>query len=516
VRKVMGCLLVGSMFAAACSGLDRADVERESSVASPTETELSAPSVPVDPPANSSIETEPSAPEPPTTEQPEFESERLEPVPSETVGADNAGDSLYPLMGNGGYDVVNYLLELDVDVESNELEATATITATTTQDLSQFNFDLHSLEVASVLVNGELAEFERDGDELVVTSPVTLVSNTDFTVVVAYSGTPQGVSDPGVPFAILGWQNDEGTVYVVSEPSGAMSWYPSNNHPSDKATFEFVITHDAELTAVANGVQQRIESDGGTSTTTWLMDDPMTTYLAAIYVGDFELRESVTDDGLRLRNYFPPAFADDLEQDFELTADVIDFYEDLFGADYPFDEYGSIVLPFNIGFALENQTISVHGLDTTDEGIIAHEILHQWAGNSVTVADWQDIWMLEGFATYLSYMYFEDRGLNADVDPRGMYAVLEEADAGGPAEVSIEDLFGVSVYFRGGLALHALRIEIGEDDFVEILRTYYERNSGEAVSTAEFQQVVADVSGEGAVDVLNDWLFGTDLPPFPT
>jgi aminopeptidase N len=428
---------------------------------------------------------------------------------------DGVGDSLYPQMGNGGYDVGNYDLALDVDVAKNQLDAVAVISATTTQELVTFNFDLHGLDVTSVLVDDVDATYERDEDELVITPAEPVAADVDFVVEIRYAGVPEPIEDPAVSFDTVGWQNREDVVYVASEPSGAKSWFPSNNHPSDKATFTFEITTDSALTAVANGVQTSIVNNGDSSTTTWVMDDPMTTYLAAIYVGEFELRESTTASGLRIRNYFPPALADDLEAEFELTGDVIAFYEELFGAPYPFDEYGSIVLPFDTGFALENQSISVHGLTSTDADTIAHEILHQWAGDSVTVAQWQDIWMLEGFATYLSYLYFEDRGLESQFAPETMYGILETEPTTGPADVPIDELFGLSVYFRGGMALHALRTEVGDEAFRTILRTYYERNAGERVSTAEFQAIVKEISGSEAVRVLDEWLFGDDLPPFP-
>lgn len=453
-------------------------------------------------------------------------SRRLEPVepepestpPTESTTDDLAGvgDSLYPEMGNGGYDVEHYSLALDVDVADNEIDATATIDAVSTRELGVFHLDLQGLEITEVTVDGAVAAgVERDGHEVVVTPSQAIGPNAPFTVEVEYLGTPEPIRDPAIPFDTVGWQQRDGTIYVASEPSGAMSWFPSNNHPTDKATFDIAITTDAELTVVANGVLDGTEDVGnGQSTTTWRMDDPMTTYLAAVYIGDFELRESMTDEGVRIRNYFPPELADDLTDDFALTADVLDYYEELFAADYPFVEYGSIVLPFGVGFALENQTISVHGLDATDPYTIAHEILHQWSGNSVTVGDWQDIWMLEGFATYLAYMYFEDRGLSTDIDPQGMYAALR-AGSTGPADVPIDDLFGLSVYFRGGMTLHALRVEVGDDVFGEILAMYYERFAGGDVTTEEFLTFVGEVAGPDAVAVLDEWLYGDELPPYP-
>ena len=449
------------------------------------------------------------------TEEPSEVPETTDPAEPSNVGSAGVGDSLYPDMGNGGYDVAHYSLDLDVDVGDNAIDGVATIEATSTQRLEAFHLDLQGLEVTAITVDGSAADFRRDGQEVVVTPADPIRANAPFTVDVRYVGTPEPIDDPAVPFDTTGWHRRDDTVYVVSEPGGAVSWFPSNNHPTDKATFEIAITTDSDLTVVSNGVLDSIEDAGSDeSTTTWRMDDPMATYLATVYVGDFERRETVSDDGLLIRNYFPPALADDLEADFDLTADVIEFYEGLLRADYPFDEYGSIVLPFELGFALENQTIAVHGLDGTDPYTIAHEILHQWVGNSVTVSQWQDIWLLEGFATYLASMYFEDRGLASDIEPRGMYAALRDGSIG-PAEVPIDELFGTSVYFRGGMALYALRVEVGDDVFAEILAEYYDRFAGGDVTTDDFLGVVDEIAGSDAVSVLDDWLYGDELPAFP-
>ena len=499
------CWLLAATVLAGCAGSSGVQVEDSFRVEDSVEVEDS---VQVDEP----VASVPSSTPPPTGAP----AEPVEPAEPAEVGAEGVGDSLYPDLGNGGYDVEHYDLVLDVDVETNEIDATVTIDAVATQTLARLNLDLEGLEVTDVRVDGEAATVERVDHELVITPPVSIDAGAAFTVIVDYFGSPQPIVDPAIPFDTIGWQQRDDTIYVASEPSGAMSWFPNNNHPADKATFEFSVTTDSELTVVANGQLDDVaDAGGGRATTTWRMDDPMTSYLAAVYIGDFELRESTTDDGLRIRNYFPPVFADELDDDFELTADVVAFYEELFGADYPFAEYGSIVMPFDLGFALENQTISIHGLDATDPYTIAHEILHQWSGNSVTVAAWQDIWMLEGFATYLAYMYFEDRGLPSDIEPQGMYDALRDGTSG-PAEVPIEELFGLSVYFRGGMTLHALRVEVGDDVFGEILTEYYARFAGGDVTTAEFVDLVDDIAGADAVAVLDDWLYGDELPPFPT
>lgn len=215
-----------------------------------------------------------------------------------------------------------------------------------------------------------------------------------------------------------------------------MSWFPGNNHPTDKATFAFRITVPAGITAAATGVLVGEVTDNGRTTATWRMDDPMTTYLAAVYVGDFERRERVQADGLLIRDYVPPDIGPTLADALAVAPDAIRYYETIFGP-YPFDAYGTIVLPFPTGYALENQTLSVHGLYSLDPYVIAHEVVHQWIGNSVTVADWSDIWMLEGFAVYIPLMYLaEAQDFDLDAAVAELHEELRRMDATPPKGIS--------------------------------------------------------------------------------
>ena len=202
--------------------------------------------------------------------------------------AAGVGDSLYPQLGNAGYDVLHYSIELDVDPAANTISSLTTITALATEDLAAFNLDLSGLEVHDVTVDGEAAAFSRSGTELTVRPSRAPAVGEEFSVSVGYSGSPEPIDDPGVPFSALGWHWRDGVIYTLSEPSGAMTWFPSNNHPSDKATFELRITVPESTTAAATGLLIDESTAGGRTTTTWRMDDPMATYLAAVYVGDFE------------------------------------------------------------------------------------------------------------------------------------------------------------------------------------------------------------------------------------
>ena len=427
-------------------------------------------------------------------------------VPRQAGEAEGLGDSFYPYLGNGGYDALHYEIDLDIDPVANTIAALTTITAQATRELSEFNLDLSGLTVHAVEVNGSAAEYSRYNTELVIVPANPLAVGSAFVTEVSYSGTPEPISDPGMQFFGLGWHNIEGVVFTASQPSGSMSWFPSNNHPTDKATFEIQLTVPEPLTAASNGILVEETSVDGYTTTTWRMDAPMATYLAAVYVGDFERVETNQPDGPLIRDYVPRTDSDGIVEALRITPQVIRYYEDLLGP-YPFEVYGSIVMPFSLGFALENQTLSVHGRYTIDPFTVAHEILHQWIGNSSTLDDWRETWLHEGFATYLSAMYMaEHHGWN--LDERMAQWHTQMGDSGGvpPLEIEIAQMFGASVYLRGALTLHALRRFTGDSVFAEILRTHYQQSAHANTNTAEFLEIVTELAGPEATGLVKSWL----------
>ena len=431
--------------------------------------------------------------------------------------AEGVGDSFYPFLGNGGYDVLHYEIKLDVGLRDNSISAVTTITARATEDLEAFNLDLSGLEVHRVAVDGARVAVTRSGHELTVHPQSPLAAGSQFEVEVQYSGSPERVADPGVQFADPGWIQQDGVIYTLGEPSGSMTWFPSNNHPTDKATYEIEITVPEGDTAASNGLLADETTTGGKTTYTWRMDDPMATYLAAVYVGDFERIDHgpLYDGGPITRDYLPRDAPDEMAQALSVTPDVIAFLEERLGP-YPFDAYGTIVMPFPLGFALENQTLSIHGPASIGPGIIAHEAAHQWFGNSVSPDDWSDIWLNEGFATYLHLMFeAEHFGVDFDDTMAEVHAWLSANGIGPPKGIEVQDLFGATVYDRGAAALHALRLHAGDDTFYEILRTHYDRSAGGTTNTDEFLGIVDELAGPAAVDLVESWLYDETVPEFP-
>lgn len=327
------------------------------------------------------------------------------------AGADNIGDDFYPLVGNGGYDALHYTLDLDVDVAANIIEGEVTMHALALQNLRTFNLDFMGFDVHRVLVNDKVVDWDRETHELIVIPLLPLTADQEFTTTVVYSGTPGAANPTGIPH-LVGWTNYDQGVFVASEPVGAAGWYPVNDHPLDKATYELRITVPAPLVVAANGLlQETITHDDATRTYVWASQHPMASYLVSVNIDEFVKVTEEGPGGLPIRNYFPPQVAELGEFHFARTRDMIAFFNETFGP-YPFEAYGVVVANTTLHFALENQTLSLFGVNRViapggiDE-VVAHELAHQWFGNSVSLVTWRDIWLNEGFATYASWLWFE-------------------------------------------------------------------------------------------------------------
>src|SRR6478672_8796244 len=229
---------------------------------------------------------------------------------SYTPGSSGAGDPYFPLAGNGGYDVSHYSLSLGYEPASKQLTGTAVITATATQNLSRFDLDLRGFTISKVQVNGSPAAYERAGDqELVITPSSGLRVGRSFTVSIAYAGVPQVVTDPDD--SIEGWVPTADGAFVVGEPQGAPGWFPANDNPQDKATFDMAITVPDGLTALGNGALAGRFSHGGRTTWVWHEGDPMATYLATATNGRFTLTQTRVG-GIPVYNAVDPTLSAEL------------------------------------------------------------------------------------------------------------------------------------------------------------------------------------------------------------
>lgn len=438
-------------------------------------------------------------------------------------GEPGAGDPYFPLAGNGGIDVVHYDLDLDYTPPApspapleGQLEGVATIDLVATEDLDRFNLDLRGLTATSVVVNGKSMSFTQEENELVITPRPKLKAGAAATVVVTYGGTTTRPRD--IEGALYGWVTTRDGAMVVSEPDGSATWFPVNDHPTDKASYSFEITVPEGLVAVANGlpVGDPVTEDG---LTTWRWDapDPMAAYLATATVGNFEVLTSTGPGGLPIIDFLDANLTSGnratSEASLARTADMIGFFEERYGP-YPFVSYGAIVDDDSVGYALETQTRSFFS-GVARESTVAHELAHQWMGDHVSPARWADIWLNEGWATYSTWLWNEHQG-------RGTAQEAYEDVLAIPADhpfwdVVLSDpgalnLFHDAVYDRGAATLHALRLEIGDDAFFELARTWVERYGGGTASTDDFRALAEEVSGQDLDTFFTVWL---DTPERP-
>ncbi|MFA1541228.1 M1 family metallopeptidase [Actinomadura monticuli] len=462
------------------------------------------------------------------------------------AGPTTAGDAYVPGDGNGGYDVQHYGLKLTITPDGpKQLDGTATITATATAQLARFNLDLTGLDVASIEVDGAPARQQRAGSELEVTPAKALEKGAKFTTVVKYSGTPRPVSDPVL--GKYGWIRTSDGVFVACQPSGAHTWFPSNDHPSDKATFDFEITVPQGLTAIANGepetpptgtggtpgvpgaptgppatdgpgvvpVAQHGEARRAVTTSKWRVKNPMATYLATVDVGRFAVATGKTRSGIPVITAVDPSVpAVSLDQFHRLNADVTDEWSKLFGP-YPFSSTGGLIDNADVGFALETQTRPVYGAFGLQPTIVAHELAHQWFGDSVSLTRWQDIWLNEGFATYAEWLWDEKSGGQTvqehfDEAYNGLGGnELWDVPPGNPGR---KQMFGRSVYDRGGMTLVALRDRIGEDTFYRLLQAWTKQRGHSSGTTEQFVALANRVSGKKLDAFFDDWLYQKGRP----
>ncbi len=433
-------------------------------------------------------------------------------------GAPGIGDAYFPASGNGGYDVKHYDLDIRYRPPAAEpaplegqMRARARILMRTTQNLSRFNLDLRDLEARRVTVNGERAAFEQKDGELVISPRSTLLSGSRVVVKVWYGGTTGRPTDIGGDS--YGWFTTRDGAIVVNEPDGAPTWFPSNDHPRDKASFSFDVTVPRGHVAVANGLLKGRSTERGWTTWSWRAADQMATYLATASVGNYDLRFYPGPDGLPIIDAVDKDLGPEADDGLEQQTEMLAFFQRLFGR-YPFVSYGAIVDDDSVGYALETQTRPIYS-SRARESTVAHELAHQWFGNAVSPNRWQDIWLNEGWATYLSWMWSErDGGQTAQEhfeevmvtpDDDGLWTrLMSDPGASG--------LFSDTVYDRGAATLHALRREIGDREFVRLGRAWVRRHDDGTATTEQFVTLAERVSGRDLGDFFDTWVYTTGKP----
>ena len=440
-------------------------------------------------------------------------SARVAPAP----GSAGIGDPYFPVDGNGGYDVRHYDIHDRLDPRRERLTGWTTILATATQDLTRLNLDL-LLTVDKVLVDGAPARFTRPTAHELQVTPARMIPRGDrFRVRVHYHGRPSRIGWRGE----RNWFQGGGEAIAINEPHIAPWWFPSNDHPSDKASFDISITAPLGREVLSNGVLVTRTGTGDWRTWHWRMPSPMATYLAFFAVGDYVVERGTT-------NGLPWTIAVSRQLDAErrtralalmrTTPGVVRWLETQLG-EYPFEATGGVTTGIpSVWFALENQSRPTYPYvgGRGHISLVVHEQAHQWFGDDVAVRRWRDIWLNEGFATFMEVRYAETHGgrraqrwLLDTWSSRPADSWFWDVPIGNPGP---DSLFDVAVYERGAMAVQALRHRIGEQDFWTLVRTWLEQRRRGTGSVAQFRALAESVSGEELDGFFTAWLVSDTRP----
>jgi aminopeptidase N len=465
-----------------------------------------------------------------------------------TPGSRTLNDVYLPKLGNGGYDALHYDLTIDYDPVANTVVSTADLTLTATQGLSELSLDFRGLNVSAVTIDGVAATFARDveNDKLIVTPAAGIDNGRTFHLVVAYNGVPEQVTDPDDSFE--GWMRtlDSATrslgAVVMNEPMGAMAWYPNNNHPRDKATYDFHLTVPTAFSPIGNGeLASKVDHANGTSTWNWHMGYPMASYLSTSTVGRFDYSQysgatatGKSGQALLFYDFIESALPANTKTNNTTAAArqdaIVKFMADSIGAPYPFESHGVVAKRSSAGYALEVQTKSHFSTGSANIGLgtLAHEIAHQWFGDSVGPASWREIWFNEGWATWWATYWSNKQNNNPLTTAQFFINNYDGFDAEDwatpPAQLpSAVDLFHTEpVYTRPAMMLEAYRQIVGDAAFWAFQKALVTDFAYSVITTEQFialaKQIAQDKAGFEASNLakldqfFQQWLWTSGKP----
>ncbi|KRE54845.1 peptidase M1 [Arthrobacter sp. Soil736] len=445
-----------------------------------------------------------------------------------------APDFYTPGHGSGDYQVSRYELHLDYQVTTNRLAGHATITARASTALITITLNLAGLRALEVQLDGQrVTRFLQRGNQLTITPDRPPPAGTGFSLDVRYGGTPAPLR--GI-WGGVGWEELTDGVLVAGQPIGAPTWFPCNDHPSQKASFGYTITTDANYRVICNGVLISHHANGSRETWVFEQSEPMASYLASVQIGRYDLlpltfhahppaHRAGRQEGPGTVPQFlaaPPALMTKARAALARQGQMMESFQTCFGP-YPFTTYTVVVPGDRLEIPLEAQSLSVFGPNHLNQGwesqrLIAHELAHQWFGNSLTAATWADIWLHEGFACYAEWLWSETSGNSTAANRaraawRGLSVNAQDLVVGDPGPGS---MFDERVYTRGALALHALRRAAGDALFFSFLRAWTEEHRFGSVKTTDLcvtaNRICGAVPGFDARTILTPWLYRLQLP----
>ncbi|MGN6695753.1 MAG: M1 family metallopeptidase, partial [Aquihabitans sp.] len=441
-----------------------------------------------------------------------------DPAPSADPLPDDVPDRTFAGLGDPRIDVSEESVTVRAAPDQDEISGRARLTLRSTIDepLDSFTLDLRGPTVTKLTVDGQAASSTTADGELTITPASPIEPDTDVEVAISYEGLPDQTEFPGWGMPV-GWQaDDDGGWFTMSEPDGTATWVPVNDHPADKASWTVSVEVPKGVTAVGNGRLRGgkpVRTKDGHDRWTWVEEEPMASYLVLVAIGRYDLLTS-NHGKVRVVRALPKGSNDDVRAAFAPIEEILDFYSSQFGT-YPNDDAGAIVVPTELGLALESQTRPLFGTDGTagdSAPALPHELAHQWFGDAVSPETWTDVWLNEGFATYADWMWDEHEGGRSVDDTARRTARLGPADDAAVRDPESAGSFSTAVYEGGALALHALRLTVGDEVFFRTIRRWVTTYDGESAATDDLVAIASDEAGKDLSGFFAEWL---DQAPQP-
>lgn len=421
------------------------------------------------------------------------------------------------------YDITYQKLEFTVDPAVYFINGKVTTTFTALSSMSNVIFDLtDDLTVSSVKQNNVPITFSQTAEELTINLSNTLTTGNSATVEIIYSGAPSSTEDAFTTSTHAGTP----ILWTLSEPYGARDWWPCKQDMNDKVdSIDVYITAPSQYVSVSNGVEiGQVINLNGSKTTHFSHGHPIPAYLVAIAVTNYQIftqNAGTAPDTFPIVNYLYPENFATASNNVAVTLPIMDLYETLFET-YPFsdEKYGHA--QFGWGGGMEHTTVSFMGGFSRE--LIAHELGHQWFGDKVTCASWNDIWLNEGFATYLSGLVIE----NLDGNPQfrswknSLISNITSQNGGSvyvPEALisSVNRIFSSRLtYNKGAMVVNMLHFKLGDTNFFQGLKNYLADTNlaYKYVQTSDLQSHLETVSGLSLTEFFDDWIYGEGFPSY--
>ncbi|HET8772135.1 MAG TPA: M1 family aminopeptidase [Thermoanaerobaculia bacterium] len=423
---------------------------------------------------------------------------------------------------NPSVDVQHYAVDITLPSSGAEISAVAELTVTPrVTPLEWLVLDFGALDVDSVSLEGKDASWWRtDGDRMTIAAMRTTAD--PFRVRIAYHGKPaDGLVMQPNKYGHFG-------VFADNWPNRAHQWFPSVDHPSDKATVEFRVTAPAAFDVIANGTLTETASlQDGSKRWHWRETTPIPVHCMVIGATEFAIVRAGEDENVEVLYYLYPRDRDDGVRQFGRAVQMVDFYADLVGP-YPYDKLAIVESSTRFG-GMENASAifldekRIHGPELL-EPLVAHEIAHQWFGDSVSQRDWHDVWLSEGFATYFGVLFFEradGREPFREAMRKNRNDYLKKPELAkrpiyDPSIAKPGDLLSAVTYDKAGWVLHMLRGVIGDQAFFAGVRDYYAAYRDGNAGTADLRVIMERHAGQPLDWFFRQWIYEPGHPVFTT